>query len=251
MTSDPLTKTEIERYQRQILIEGIGNEGQAKIKKATVGVVGAGGLGSPVCMYLAAAGVGNLIVVDDQKVEASNLNRQLLHWQEDAEASSLKVDSAANKLTAINPGLKLRRHSERIYSDNISDLLDDADILVDCTDNFETRMIMNDYAIRRNVPLVHGAVESLHGQITTVMASRTPCLKCIFPSLPKRKGPIPVLGPAAGTIGALQAVEVIKLITGLGQPLFGKLLVIDVQDNCYEMISVEKDPHCTACSQDK
>ncbi len=251
MTSDPLTETEIERYQRQILIEGIGNEGQAKIKNATVGIVGVGGLGSPACMYLAAAGVGHLIIVDDQKVEASNLNRQLLHWQEDGEASILKVDSAANKLTAMNPGLKLRRRSERINSGNISKLLDDADILVDCTDNFETRMIMNDYAIRRHVPLVHGAVESLHGQITTVMAGKTPCLKCIFPRSPNRKGPIPVLGPTAGTIGALQAAEVIKLITGLGQPLFGKLLVIDMRDNCYEMIGVEKNPQCTACRQDE
>lgn len=247
MTPDPLTRIEKERYQRQLLIEGIGEGGQSKIKRATVAIVGVGGLGSPVCMYLAAAGIGQLIIVDDQTVEASNLNRQLLHWQEDANASRLKVDSAADKLTAINPDLKVRKHSERIASDNIPLLLDDADILVDCTDNFETRMIMNDYAIHTNKPFVHAAVESLHGQITTVVADRTPCLRCIFHRSPSRKAPIPVLGSAAGTIGAMQATEVIKLITGLGEPLLGKMLVLDMENNCYETICIEKDPNCSAC----
>ena len=206
-----------------------------------------GGLGSPLCMYLAAAGLGQLTVIDDQRVEASNLNRQLLHWQADLDASMLKVDSAADKLTAMNPGLKVRRHSDRIDSLNISRLLDEVDILVDCTDNFETRMMMNDYAIHSNKPMVHGAVESMHGQITTMIAGRTPCLRCIFPRTPNPKSSIPVLGPVAGTIGSMQAVEVIKLITGFGEPLFGKLLVIDLQSNSFETICVEKDPHCTAC----
>jgi molybdopterin/thiamine biosynthesis adenylyltransferase len=249
MTPDPLTGIEKERYQRQMLIEGIGFEGQVKIKSATVGIVGAGGLGSPVCMYLAAAGIGQLIIVDDQTVEASNLNRQLLHWQEDAEFYRLKVDSAEVKLLAMNPNLKVRKHPERIVSDNIPLLLDDADILVDCTDNFETRMIMNDYAVHTIKPFVHGAVESLYGQITTVVADRTPCLRCIFPNPPSRKSPVPVLGSVAGIIGAMQATEVIKLITGLGEPLFGKMLVIDMQTNCYETIRIEKDPNCSACGQ--
>jgi len=247
MTPDLLTRTEKERYQRQLSIEGIGEGGQSKIKHATVAIVGVGGLGSPVCMYLAAAGIGQLIIVDDQTVEASNLNRQILHWQEDARTSRLKVDSAADKLMAMNPDLKVRKHLERIASDNIQLLLDDADILVDCTDNFETRMIMNDYAIRANKPFVHGAVESLHGQITTVLADRTPCLKCIFHHTPGRKTSIPVLGSAAGVIGAMQATEVIKLITGLGEPLLGKLLVLDMQNNCFETICIEKDPNCSAC----
>ena len=249
MTTDPLTRTEKERYQRQLLIEGIGEGGQSKIKHATVAVIGVGGLGSPVCMYLAAAGIGQLIIVDDQTVEESNLNRQLLHWQEDARTSRLKVDSAADKLMAMNPDLKVRKHSVRIASDNISLLLDDADILVDCTDNFETRMILNDYAIHTNKPFVHGAVESLHGQITTVLADRTPCLRCIFHRTPSRKALIPVLGAAAGVIGAMQATEVIKLITGLGEPLLGKMLVLDMENNCYETICIEKDPNCSACGR--
>jgi len=198
-------------------------------------------------MYLAAAGLGQLTIVDDQRVEASNLNRQLLHWQADFDASLLKVDSATDKLTAMNPGLKVRRHSERIDSGNVSRLLEEADILVDCTDNFETRMMMNDYAVHSNKPMVHGAVESMHGQITTMIAGRTPCLRCIFPRTPNPKGSIPVLGPAAGMIGPLQAAEVIKLITGLGEPLFGMLLVIDLQSNCYETICIEKNPQCKAC----
>jgi molybdopterin/thiamine biosynthesis adenylyltransferase len=247
MTPNPLTFIERERYQRQLLIEGIGEVGQSKIKRATVGVVGVGGLGSPVCIYLAVAGIGQLIIVDDQTAEASNLNRQLLHWQEDVNASRLKVDSAADKLTTMNPNIKVRKHSERITSDNIPLLLNDADIIVDCTDNFETRMIMNDYAIKTKKPFVHAAVESLHGQITTVIAGMTPCLRCIFHRSPRREAPIPVLGSTAGTIGAMQATEVIKLITGLGEPLLGKLLVLDMENNCYETICIEKDPDCSAC----
>jgi molybdopterin/thiamine biosynthesis adenylyltransferase len=247
MTLDPLTIKERERYDRQLLIEGIGEEGQAKIRDATVGIIGMGGLGSPVSMYLAAAGIGVLIIVDDQKVEASNLNRQTLHWQEDADASRSKVDSAASKLIAMNPTLKVRRHPQRIGPENIRALMDGADILVDCTDNFETRMILNEFAIHESKPLVHGAVESLHGQITTMIAGRTPCLRCIFPHPPRRKASIPVLGSAAGVIGTIQATEVIKLITGLGEPLFGKLLVVDLRSNCYETVCIERDPNCCAC----
>ncbi len=184
-------------------------------------------------------------------MEFSNLNRQLLHWQEDAKASRRKVDSAADKLAAMNPYLKVRKHAARVGSENISAVLGDADVLVDCTDNFETRMIMNDYAIHSAKPLVHGAIEDLHGQITTVLAGRTPCLRCIFPRLPGRKEPIPVLGPVAGAIGAMQATEVIKLITGLGEPLLGRLLVVDMRSNCYETICIEKDPNCSACGHDE
>jgi molybdopterin-synthase adenylyltransferase len=247
MTPGPLTKKEKERYDRQLPIEGIGNEGQVKIRDATVGIVGMGGLGSPVSIYLAAAGVGELIIVDDQKVEASNLNRQIMHWQEDADASRSKVDSATNKLIAMNPALKVRRHRQRIGPENIAVLLADVDILVDCTDNFETRMILNEFAIHNSKPLVHGAVEALHGQITTIMVGRTPCLRCIFPRSPRPKASIPVLGAAAGVIGTIQATEVIKLITGLGEPLLGKLLVIDLRSNCYETVCIERDPDCCAC----
>jgi molybdopterin/thiamine biosynthesis adenylyltransferase len=180
-------------------------------------------------------------------VELSNLNRQLLHWQDDAEASRMKVDSASDKLTSMNPGLKIWKHAARVQSSNISKILGDADILVDCTDNFETRMVMNDYAVRSGKPLVHGAVESLHGQITTVLPGKTPCLRCIFPKPPGRRGPIAVLGPAAGAIGAIQAAEVVKLITGVGEPLFGRLLVIDLLANCCEIIAFERDPDCISC----
>jgi molybdopterin/thiamine biosynthesis adenylyltransferase len=247
MTPDPLTRTEKERYRRQLSIEGIGEGGQSKIKQATVAIIGVGGLGSPVCMYLTAAGIGRLIIVDDQMVEISNLNRQVLHWQEDARTSRSKVDSAAEKLNAMNPDLKVQKHSERITSDNISLLLVDADIIVDCTDNFETRMIMNDYAIDSSKPFVHGAVESLHGQITTILAGKTPCLRCIFHRTPGRKATISILGSTAGVVGAMQANEVLKIVTGLGEPLLGKMLVLDMENNCYETISIEKDPNCIAC----
>ncbi len=249
MTPDNLTKREKERYERQLQIEGIGDEGQIRLRNTTVGMVGVGGLGSPVGMYLAAAGIGQLIIVDDQTVNASNLNRQLLHWQGDLEVSRSKVDSAANKLTSMNPNLKVRRHAERIDSSNIASLLDDADILVDCTDNFETRMVMNDYAIARGKPFVHGAVESMHGQATTVLAGRTPCLRCIFPRPPISKGQIPILGSVAGAIGAIQATEVVKLVTELGEPLFGRLLVVDLRDNCYELIRIDRDPNCSVCGR--
>ncbi len=249
MTPDRLTIIEKERYQRQLLIDGIGESGQSKMMKATVAVVGVGGLGSPVCMYLAVAGVGRLIIVDDQTVEVSNLNRQLLHWQEDAEASRLKVDSAAEKLIGMNPNLKVRKHPVRLVAKNIHLLLDDADIIVDCTDNFETRMIMNDYAVGTNKPFVHGAIEALHGQITTVVPGKTPCLRCIFPRPPGQKASIPVLGSAAGTIGAMQATEVIKLLTGFGEPMLGRMLVVDMQNNCYETICIDMDPNCSACGR--
>jgi molybdopterin/thiamine biosynthesis adenylyltransferase len=251
MTPDHLTGEEMERYDRQLLIKGIGNDGQAKIKKATVGIVGMGGLGSPVSTYLAAAGIGELIIIDDQIVEASNLNRQTLHWQDDLEESRPKVVSAANKLAAMNPGLKVKKHSKRIVQKNIAALLGGADILVDCTDNFETRMVLNEFAIDQAKPLVHGAVESLHGQVTTVLAGSTACLACIFPRPPGRKTSVPVLGSAAGMIGSIQATEVIKLITGLGEPLFGKLLVVDLSNNCFETICIERDPNCPVCGHVK
>ncbi len=249
MTPDHLTAREKERYDRQLLIEGFGIDGQEKIKRATVGIVGLGGLGSPVSIYLAAAGVGKLIVVDDQRVEESNLNRQILHWQVDANASRFKVDSAADKLASMNPDLKVRTHAHKIGPGNISELMGDADVLVDCTDNFETRMTVNEFAINQNKPLVHGAVESLHGQVTTMKAGKTPCLRCIFPHSPQRKVSIPILGSAAGAIGAIQATEVIKLITGSGEPLLGKLLVIDFRSNCYETIFIERDPNCATCGR--
>jgi len=247
MSTARLSAKEREKYSRQMVMEGFGEKAQLKLKGATVGILGVGGLGSPASMYLAAAGTGHLILADDQKVERSNLNRQLLHWEQDAESSRYKVESAAEKLKGLNSDLMLTLRTERIHKNNIALLLDDADIMLDCTDNFETRMVLNAFCVSTKKPFVHAGVEGMAGQITTIVPGRSPCLRCLFPRLPPQKTSIPILGAAAGVFGSMQAVEAMKLITGVGQPLIGRMLVADLGCNSWDVIEIEPDPDCPVC----
>ncbi len=231
------------RYTRQLPL--IGSEGQARLSKATVGIVGAGGLGSPVATYLALAGVGTLILADDDIVQESNLNRQFLHPTRNIGIS--KISSAAQTLTALNQDVTIRTFPERITSETICRFAEHANILVDATDNFEARYLLNWIALKMGIPLIHGAVEGFSGQMTTIIPGTTPCLSCLFPHPPPVRE-TPIIGATAGVIGSLQAMEVIKYLTGSGRLLSGRLLIWDGLAGRTEYLTVSVRPGCTACS---
>ncbi|QDA30402.1 adenylyltransferase [Thermococcus indicus] len=230
-----LSGKEIERYDRQIMI--FGPEGQEKLKSSKVAVVGVGGLGSPVAYYLAAAGIGRLLLIDEQEPELSNLNRQILHWEEDL-GKNPKPLSARWKLERFNSDIEIETFVGRLSEENIDGVLEGVDVIVDCLDNFETRFLLDDYAQRNRVPLVHGAVESTFGQVTTVVPGVTKSLREIFPRAGKKKEKFPILGATAGVVGSIQAMEVVKLLTGIGEPLLNKLLIVDLAFNTFDVVEL-------------
>lgn len=248
MDQSDLSLRDKDRYRRQLIIEGFGEEAQLKLKKATVGILGVGGLGSPATMYLAAAGVGRILLVDDQIPEMSNLNRQVLHWLRDVSASRLKVESAAWKIKEMNEEVQVLERCERVTKESISSVLSDADVILDCTDNFETRYALNSFCVETRKPFVHAGVEGMHGQITTIVPGETPCLRCLFPKAPPKKGELPVLGAVAGVFGAMQAAEAIKLITGVGEALKGQMVLGDLRTNVWDRVEVQRDRSCPTCS---
>ncbi|MEA1963513.1 MAG: ThiF family adenylyltransferase [Candidatus Aerophobetes bacterium] len=239
-----LNEKELIRYDRQIMI--FGKNAQEKLKKAKVATVGIGGLGSAISIYLTAAGVGHLLLIDEQKPELSNLNRQILYGEEDVEKRA-KTISAKEKLNQLNSEVKIETYSKRISRENIEDLLDDVDIVVDALDNFETRYLLNEFCVKGRMPLVHAAVEGFHGQITTIIPGKTPCLRCLFPN-PPREIKFPIIGVTAGFFGILEANEVLKLITGYGNNLIGKLFIYDLSRNEGEWIDIRPNPSCPLCS---
>ena len=234
-----------DRYARQSTL--LSADGQRKLADATVGVMGVGGLGSPAAMYLAAAGIGRLILADPQMPEESNLNRQVLHWPEDV-GTVMKVDSAARKLRAFNPDTEIVPRAVSVTPDNIATVFDGCSIIMDCLDNVPARMVLNDHAIEAATPIVHGAVEGWHGQVTVVVPGETPCLACLFPRAPARTG-VPIMGATAGAFGCIQAGEAIKLITGIGQPLTSRMLIGDLQSQYWEVVDVGRAQGCPACSR--
>ncbi|AFK21733.1 ThiF family adenylyltransferase [Pyrococcus sp. ST04] len=229
-----LSERELERYDRQIML--FGREGQEKLKESKVAVVGVGGLGSPVAYYLTAAGVGRILLIDEQVPELSNLNRQILHWEEDL-GKNPKPISAKWKLERFNSDVQIETFVGKLSEDNIDDVLKGVDIVVDCLDNFETRYLLDDFVHRVGIPLVHGAVEGLYGQVTTIIPGKTKRLREIFPRV-RKKGKFPILGATAGVVASIQVAEVVKLITGYGEPLANKLLIIDLENNVYEVITL-------------
>lgn len=249
MEEGGLSLRDKDRYRRQLILEGFGEEAQLKLRRATVGVLGVGGLGSPAIMYLAYAGIGGIILVDDQIPEMSNLNRQVLHWLRDVSASRLKVESAAWKIKQMNEDIQVLERQERVTSESIASVLSSADIILDCTDNFATRYALNDFCVARRKPFVHAGVERMHGQITTIVPGETPCLRCLFPKPPETTGEVPILGAVPGVFGSMQAAEAIKLITGVGTPLKGRMLMGDLSENTWEQVDVERDPSCPVCSR--
>lgn len=238
-----LSQREQERYSRQIL--SFGKEGQERLKKAHIFIAGAGGLGSPVSIYLAVAGVGTITIVDMDTVDQTNLNRQILHF--DRDIGRKKTASAQEKLEKINPDITVNAIDVRIDTANAANLVGNADGIVDAMDNYPTRYLLNDIAIRKGIPLFHGGIRGFYGQATTIIPGATPCLRCIIPSPPPAEA-FPAVGVTAGLIGMVQATEVLKYFLGMGELLTGRLMIWDGLQACAEEIRIERNPGCEACS---
>ncbi|MFH1684514.1 MAG: molybdopterin-synthase adenylyltransferase MoeB [Candidatus Margulisiibacteriota bacterium] len=247
-----LTEEQIERYSRQILLPKVGGKGQQKLLAAKVLVIGAGGLGSPVAAYLAGAGVGTLGIVDSDKVELNNLHRQILYSAK--EVGQEKAIAAKDRLESVNPDIKVVPHVVRLTSKNILDVIKDYDIVVDGSDNFPTRYLVNDACVLANKPLVHGAFFRYEGQAMVIKPGEGPCYRCMFPE-PPPPGAVPscqeagVLGALAGVIGLIQATETLKLILGIGEPLVGKLIVFNSLEMGFRKVRVPKDKDCPICGE--
>ncbi|HEY3419824.1 MAG TPA: HesA/MoeB/ThiF family protein [Methanomassiliicoccales archaeon] len=242
-----LSETDRTRYLRQMAIEGFGESGQCSLKRSTVTIMGVGGLGSPAAMYLAAAGVGKIILVDFQSPDLSNLNRQVLHWEGDVKDGTKKAVSAANKLREMNSEIEIIPKAAKIGIDGIRGIVEDSVVILDCLDNFDARKLLNAHCISEDVPFVHAAVEGFSGQLTVIIPGQTPCLECLFPTPPAKKPIIPIIGYTAGVFGCLEAAEAVKLITGVGVPLTNRLLACDLSVNYWETIEVERNKRCPVC----
>ncbi|MGA9098348.1 MAG: HesA/MoeB/ThiF family protein [Methanotrichaceae archaeon] len=237
-----ITDKDLRRYDRQIKLLGI--DSQEKLKDAKVFIAGAGGLGSPISVYLAAAGIGRIVLVDNDVVELSNLNRQILYWEKDVGKS--KALSAEEKLREMNSDINIEAIPETLDEHNASSLVGDADLIIDAMDNFDTRYLLNKTALAKNIPFIHGAIYGFHGQATTVLPGKTACLRCIFARAPPRAA-FPVVGVTPGVIGLIQATEAIKYLTGMGELLANKLLIWDGLKPSMETIDVKRDQACIDC----
>ncbi len=248
-----LTAEQRERYSRHLLLPEVGIEGQQRLLDARVLLLGAGGLGSPTALYLAAAGVGTLGIVDNDEVDLSNLQRQVIHSTERIGVS--KVDSAEQSITALNPDVKVEKYPVRLGAENIMDILPGYDIVVDGLDNFPTRYLLNDASVRLRIPVVSAAILGFEGQLSVFKPYDGPCYRCLFPVPPPAElapscGANGVLGVLPGTMGLLQATEVIKLILDEGEPLIGRLLMYDALAARVTEVRVRRDPDCPICSRD-
>jgi len=239
-----LSAQELERYRRQIAVSGIGEAGQEKLKRAKVFLAGAGGLGSPAALYLAAAGVGALRIADADSVGLSNLNRQVLHWTRDL--GKLKVDSARRKLRALNPQVKIETFATVITESNVLELVGACGMILDAVDNLETRYLLNRAAVGRKIPLFHGAISGLEGRAMTVLPGQSACLMCLYRGAVV-KTETPVIGATAAVIASIQATEALKYITGNGRLLAGRFLVYDGLNMRFDEIKVSRDPECPVC----
>ena len=247
-----LSAEQRERYSRHLLLPEVGPEGQQKLLDAKVLLLGAGGLGSPAALYLAAAGVGTLGIVDDDEVDVSNLQRQVIHSSE--RVGVPKVDSAEQTINALNPDVKVKKYPVRLGPENIMDILPGYDVVVDGLDNFPTRYLLNDASVRLQIPVVSAAILGFEGQLSVFNPYDGPCYRCLFPVPPPAElapscGANGVLGVLPGTMGLLQATEVIKLILGEGDPLIGRLLMYDALAASFTEVKVRRDPQCPICSR--
>jgi len=250
--AEALTVDEVRRYSRHLIIPDVGMAGQKRLKNAKVLCVGAGGLGSPALMYLAAAGVGTLGVIDFDIVDESNLQRQIIHGQSDV--GSPKAESAAASIKEINPLVKVIVHNEALSNDNVMDIFAGYDLIVDGTDNFATRYMVNDAAVLLSKPYVWGSIYRFDGQASVFWAEHGPCYRCLYPE-PPPPGMVPscaeggVLGVLCASIGSIQVNEAIKLLTGIGEPLVGRLMIYDALEMTYRSVKVRKDPECPLCGK--
>jgi len=246
------TDEQIERYSRHIILPEVGGSGQQKMLEARVLLLGAGGLGSPAAYYLAAAGIGNLGIVDFDQVDLSNLQRQIIHSTE--RIGMLKTESAKKTIQALNPDVNVTLYNEKMDSSNIMGLIKDYDYVVDGSDNFPTRYLVNDACVMKNKTLIHGSIYRFEGQVTVFKPGDGPCYRCLYPE-PPPPGMVPncqeggVLGVLAGVIGNLQVVEVLKLILGIGKPLVGKLLIYDALNTEFRNLRLRRDANCPICGE--
>lgn len=247
-----LSKQEVIRYARHLVMPEVGLEGQKKLKKASVLIVGTGGLGSPISLYLAAVGIGHIGLVDYDEVDISNLQRQIVH--DENSLGQKKVISAKKRLIGLNSNTKVDIFHEIFSSKNAESIARDFDVLVDGTDNFPTRYLLNDLAVLTGKPYVYGSVFRFEGQISVFAAKKGPCYRCLFPQ-PPEPGMVPscaeggVMGVMPGIIGTMQAAEVIKLILGIGEPLIGRLMLVDALNMDFQTIQIQKNPACVICGE--
>jgi molybdopterin/thiamine biosynthesis adenylyltransferase len=240
-----------QRYSRHLLIPEVGIDGQAKLLDSKVLLIGAGGLGSPAALYLAAAGVGTIGIVDFDVVDASNLQRQVLHSTD--RIGEKKVESARKTLTGLNPDVNVVAHEEMLVADNVERIIAGYDVILDGTDTFETRYILNDAAVAANIPVVHASVFRFEGQLTVFQPYEGPCYRCLYPTPPPPElapgcSVAGVLGVVPGIMGMLQANEVLKLLLGIGDTLAGRLLLFDALDTSFTELKLKRDPDCPTCS---
>jgi adenylyltransferase/sulfurtransferase len=240
----PLNDTEQQRYKRQMMMQGWGEAAQQKLKSSSVFVAGAGGLGSPMSIYLAVAGVGELRICDFDAPEMSNLNRQILH--DPTRIGMNKALSAKMTLERLNPDITVTALPERIDENTVDRLVGNAACIVDCMDNIPTRYVLNDYAIRKGIPLIHGAIWGMQGEVTFIHVPRTACLRCYLEEAPPKEV-FPVLGATPGVIGTLQAMEVIKYLTSIGKNLAGEILLWDGALMEFQRVKLQKNPACPSC----
>ncbi len=247
------TEEQVERYARHIILPQVGGRGQRRLLESRVFVAGAGGLGSPIILYLAAAGVGTIVVADDDTVSLSNLQRQVLHSQDGL--GTPKVDSAAGRVAGLNPDVRLIPLRERIAQEGVAAMIAGADVVLDGSDNFETRYLLNDACHFARIPLVSGAILQFEGQVTVFPndgGGDSPCYRCLFPE-PPPPGAVPncqeagVLGAIAGIVGSIQAAEAIKVLLGIGEPLAGRLLLLDALAMKWRELRLRRDPACALC----
>ena len=245
-----LTESQRTRYSRQLVMPEIGPEGQEKLLSSKVLIIGAGGLGSPAALYLAAAGVGTIGLVDKDEVDLSNLQRQILHSTETLGIP--KVESAAARLRSLNPDVNVIEHRLFISENNIDSLIAPYDFVVECTDSFDAKYLINDACVRASKPFCHGAVIRFYGQVMTILPGKGPCYRCAFRKPPEPEKALDakklgVLGAIPGVIGCLQALETIRFLTGSGELLTGRLLTFDGLDMYFQTIPLKKDPNCAVC----
>lgn len=240
-----LTPEEVERYDRQLRIPNFCLEGQKKLKNAKVVVAGVGGLGCPVSIYLTAAGIGKIKIIDKEKVELSNLNRQILHWDKDI--GKYKVDSALEKLRQLNPNVEIEGEIVEINEKNVFELIKDADVVVDGMDNFKTRFLLNKACLKLEKPFIHAAVYGFEGELMTILPGKGPCLQCLIPEEPPEIKPFPVFGATPAVMACLQAMETIKLVINLGELVVGRLLIFDGLNMQFKNVEVKKRLECPVC----
>jgi molybdopterin/thiamine biosynthesis adenylyltransferase/rhodanese-related sulfurtransferase len=245
-----LTPEQRNRYQRHLLLPEVGEAGQQKLLDAKVLLLGAGGLGSPAALYLAAAGVGTLGIIDMDVVDDSNLQRQILHNRD--RVGERKVDSAKKTLTALNADVSVVTYDVRLGADNVLDIIDGYDVILDGTDNFPTRYLVNDASLLKRIPVVHGSIFRFEGQMTVFDPYNGPCYRCMIPEPPPAElapscSEAGVLGVLPGIVGSIQALETVKMILGIGDPLIGRLLAYDALEESFRTFKVRRDPECPAC----